>query len=119
MRRRHPTLQDDWSPDVCSSDLRCLTALEPGISGCGEYTVKSDEFFLRGHFPGGPLMPGVLIVDAVSQLMGVAARTDTQISPVQTLHLTAPRGLRILAPPVPAHGQAVEPDTYGRLLQLT
>ena len=48
-----------------------LSALEPGASGAAEFTLRGDEPFLRGHFPGEPLMPGVLLVEAVAQLAGV------------------------------------------------
>jgi len=51
-----------------------LTALEPGVHGAGEYTVRGDEPFLRGHFPGDPMMPGVLLVEAAAQLAGIVAR---------------------------------------------
>ena len=37
-----------------------LIELSPGISGIGEYEVKAKEYFLRGHFPNKPMMPGVL-----------------------------------------------------------
>ena len=44
-----------------------LLSLEPGKSGAGEYAVRGDEPFLRGHFPGRPMMPGVLLVEAAAQ----------------------------------------------------
>ena len=33
----------------------------------GKYTVRGDEFFLRGHFPGNPIMPGVIQCEIIAQ----------------------------------------------------
>src|SRR5437763_16972005 len=73
-----------------------LTALEPGISACGEYTVKTDEFFLRDHFPNGPLMTGVQTIDIVAQLMDVVAQSGPKIGPLQNVRLTASSHEKIL-----------------------
>jgi 3-hydroxyacyl-[acyl-carrier-protein] dehydratase len=43
-----------------------LTAMdEHGASG--EYTFRPDEFFYRGHFPGDPVTPGVILIETMCQ----------------------------------------------------
>jgi len=95
-----------------------LTALEPGISGIGEYSVKGDEYFLRGHFPGVPLMPGVLMIEAVAQLAGVVAQSDPKIAPLQNLRLTALRAVKILGSATPGEVLTIEAQIMGRLGNL-
>ena len=72
-----------------------LTTLNPGESGEGEFTVRDDPF-LRGHFPGAPIFPGVLLVEAAAQLAGIVAQSDPKIPPLINLKLTALRNVKIL-----------------------
>jgi beta-hydroxyacyl-ACP dehydratase FabZ len=44
-------------------------------SAVGIKNVTIDEPFFQGHFPGHPIMPGVLIIEAMAQVGGVAALT--------------------------------------------
>ena len=48
-----------------------VTTLEPGVRATGRYLVKPDDWYLAGHFPGNPIMPGVLQVEALAQLGAV------------------------------------------------
>ena len=43
------------------------TQIEPGMKVLGIKNVTFDEPFFQGHFPGNPIMPGVLIVEALAQ----------------------------------------------------
>lgn len=95
-----------------------LTALDPGKSGRGEYTVRGDEAFLRGHFPGEPLFPGVLLIEAAAQLAGVVAQSDAQIAPLEGLRLTAVRGAKILGTARPGETVALEARIMGRMAGL-
>ncbi|MGZ4360251.1 MAG: 3-hydroxyacyl-ACP dehydratase FabZ [Gaiellaceae bacterium] len=47
--------------------------LEPGKRIVARKTVRPDEWYLAGHFPGRPIMPGVLMVEGLAQAGAVAA----------------------------------------------
>jgi 3-hydroxyacyl-[acyl-carrier-protein] dehydratase len=50
-----------------------LRGIEPGRSGEGVWRVTGEEPFFRGHFPGRPIVPGVLLTEALAQLSGLVA----------------------------------------------
>ncbi len=49
-----------------------ITYIEPGIKAKGYKNITTNEPFFQGHFPGNPIMPGVLIIEALAQLGCVA-----------------------------------------------
>lgn len=51
--------------------ITAITALRPGESGEGAWELSGREPFFEGHFPGEPLVPGVLIAEALAQLSGL------------------------------------------------
>lgn len=49
-----------------------ILEVEPGKSAVGIKNVSANEPFFQGHFPGNPIMPGVLMVEALAQTVCVA-----------------------------------------------
>jgi len=72
---------------------RALT-VEPGVRASGEKLVSANEVYFRGHFPGAPVLPGVLICEALAQLAGRVADDDA-------LRLLAVEKARFRRPVVP------------------
>lgn len=83
---RPPFLFLDW-----------VTALVPGVSGEGTKLFLPSDPLFEGHFPSNPIVPGVLLSEAIAQLSGIVAAAAT---PERRFYLTAIRSMKF---PTPAH----------------
>lgn len=45
--------------------------LQPGIKGLGYKNVTMNEYYFQGHYPGMPVMPGVIIIETMAQVGAV------------------------------------------------
>ena len=45
--------------------------IEPGKKGISERYFSENEYFFQGHFPNNPIVPGVIIVEAMAQTAGI------------------------------------------------
>lgn len=56
--------------------IDAVDAHDPGASITARYRVTGDEPFLAGHFPGNPVFPGVIQLEALAQAGAIAVLAD-------------------------------------------
>lgn len=92
-----------------------MISLTPGKEGVGEYHIRGDEYYLRGHLPGEPILPGVLLVEAAAQVAGMVAQEDPANPRWPKLKLAALRGVKILGSVRPGQTLRIEAAITGVL----
>jgi len=68
-----------------------VVELQPGERAVCRKTFSAAEPFFRGHFPGDPLVPGVILTEALAQTAGLAAG-----QPGKSFRLSAIKGMKFL-----------------------
>ena len=95
-----------------------LVSLDPGREATALYRVRGNEAFLEGHFPGNPMIPGVILIEAIAQLGGVLAQSDSEHALMADLRLTGVRAAKILGAAVPGDVVEIRVKLEGRLGNL-
>ena len=80
--------------------------------------VRGDVGGGRGHFPGEPIFPGVLLVEAAAQLAGIVAQSDPNIPPLKNLKLAALRNVKIIGTARPGEVLTLTASLSGRMAHL-
>jgi 3-hydroxyacyl-[acyl-carrier-protein] dehydratase len=58
--------------------LDVMLSIEPGVRASASWTLRGDEWFFPGHFPGRPTTPGVLLLESIAQCGAVAVLSDVK-----------------------------------------
>jgi 3-hydroxyacyl-[acyl-carrier-protein] dehydratase len=74
----------------------------------GVKNVTINEAHFQGHFPGAPVMPGVLIVEAMAQVGGLLLLMEIPDREKKLLYLAAVDGVRFRKPVVPGDQVKIE-----------
>jgi beta-hydroxyacyl-ACP dehydratase FabZ len=86
--------------------------LEPGIRCVAVKFVDPSTPFFSGHFPAKPILPGVLLIEAVAQTAGVmlgsAAPQGSEKSPAEVALLAAVNRFKFLKPVTPGQELRIE-----------
>lgn len=78
-----------------------IIQLEPGKKVIGIKNVTVNEPFFQGHFPGHPIMPGVLIIEAMAQVGGIYAVVTDKIGDDRVTYFAGIDNARFRRPVVP------------------
>lgn len=73
-----------------------ILELEPGKSAKALKNVTISEPFFQGHFPSQPIMPGVLIIEAMAQLGGILLLQQEQVNQADSSSEQKPAKLALL-----------------------
>jgi len=87
-----------------------ILELEPGKRVVGIKNVTFNEEFFQGHFPGNPVMPGVLVLEAMAQVSGIALLGVVADKEKKLLYLSGVDRCKFRRPVVPGDQLRIEAE---------
>jgi len=90
-----------------------ILSVEPGKRAVGLKNVTINEGFFAGHFPGHPVMPGVLLIEAMAQVGGVILLSTT-MNQGKLVYLVGLDKVRFRKPVIPGDSVITEVDHLGQ-----
>ena len=84
--------------------------IEPGQRIVGLKNVSANEPFFVGHFPGRPVMPGVLIIEALAQCGGVLLMSGLENPEDKVIYFLSVDGVKFRRPVIPGDQLILELD---------
>ncbi len=91
-----------------------ILELEPDKRIVGIKNVTINEQFFQGHFPGAPVMPGVLIIESMAQVAGVLIYRDLPDKEKKLIYFTGIENARFRSPVVPGDQLRIEMECLSR-----
>ena len=85
-----------------------IVELTPGVRIVGVKQVTIGEPFFQGHFPGAPVMPGVLVVEALAQVGAILALREIEDRAQKLVLFTGIKEARFRLPVVPGDTLVLE-----------
>jgi beta-hydroxyacyl-ACP dehydratase FabZ len=91
-----------------------IVALEPEKRIVGIKNVTVNEPFFQGHFPGAPVMPGVLIIESMAQVAGVLIYRDLPDKEKKLIYFTGIENAKFRRPVTPGDQILIEMELLSR-----
>jgi len=89
-----------------------VTDVQSGVAIRGFKNVSINEYFFQGHFPGMPIMPGVMVLEAMAQISGILGFVTTNKKPSENLvhYFAGSNRVRFKKPVLPGDQLILESD---------
>ena len=91
-----------------------ILELDPEKRIVGLKNVTINEQFFQGHFPGAPVMPGVLIIESMAQVAGVLIYRDLPDREKKLIYFTGIENAKFRRPVIPGDQLRIEMEVLSR-----